>query len=127
MMGADEYCKVFKKIEQFGKLLLVPSSHARGATFYIYILADGIKYDEKNCSSPQYRSDSVEVYGVLGGHRGWTEYYGWIHKGPWCEDFENILKNRKDEIEKANILWLKKIKEKDDKDKLKIKSLLDNY
>lgn len=127
MNGADEYCSVFRDTEQFGKILVVPSSHARGATFNIYILSDGVEYNKKTCESPQYRKDSVEVYGIIGGSPGWTEYYGWIHKGAWCKDFENIYKKRKSEIEQNNINRLKKIKEREAKEKELKKSLLDNY
>ncbi|MCP4159842.1 MAG: hypothetical protein GY760_07200 [Deltaproteobacteria bacterium] len=127
MRGADEYCSVFRKTEQFGKILIVPSSHARGCTFSIYILADGIKYDSEKCNTPHYRDESVEVYGMLGGQRGWTEYYGWIHKGKWCEDFEDIYKKRKSKIEQDNINRLERIKEKEKEEKELKKSLLDNY
>lgn len=127
MMGADDYCAVFRETEQFGKILLVPSSHARGATFNIYILADGIEYNRKTCESPQYRKDSVEVYGILGGEPGWTEYYGWLHQGKWVKDFRDIYIKRKCKIEQDNINRSKKAKEREEKEKEIKKYLLDNY
>jgi hypothetical protein len=39
--------------------------------------------------------EAVEVYGVIGGQPGWTEYYGWLHNGPWIRDFVNILDKRR--------------------------------
>lgn len=50
-------------------VLFVLSSHARGKTFFIYLIDENEKL--------------FEVYGVTGGQRGWTEAYGWIRKGTW--------------------------------------------
>ena len=88
MQGAREYANMFGTNERHGKLRLVSGSHARGKTFHIYVTPDGEK--------------EIEVYGITGGQPGWTETYGWLHKGKWQEDFAAIVESRRKEIaEKA--------------------------
>jgi hypothetical protein len=82
MVGAHEYAKMFPS-GQYGYLRIYSGEHARGKYFHIYI---GRKENE------------VEVYGILGGHPGWTEWYGWIHEGPWQQDFEKEIEKRKAEL-----------------------------
>ena len=41
MKGADEYCRLFNKAEQHGRLYLLPHYHTRGKTFRIYVLLEG--------------------------------------------------------------------------------------
>src|SRR3990167_7774666 len=83
MNGAHDYAEVFGRGEfQRGKLLIVSGCHARGNYFHVYIVnADGSK---------------TEVYGILGGHPGWTEYYGWLHHGQWESDFAKVCEEQKD-------------------------------
>ena len=79
MVGAHEYASMFPS-GQYGKLRIYSGEHARGKYFHIYI---GEKENE------------VEVYGILGGHPGWTEWYGWLHTGAWQADFEKEIEKRK--------------------------------
>lgn len=95
MRGAREYAELFKSPQQHGKLFLVPGSHARGDTFRIYVLP----YDYTLVGMPWQEKDAVEVYGIVSGNSGWTETYGWLHRGPWVEDFEAIVAKRKEEVE----------------------------
>lgn len=82
MIGAREYAKLFSSA-QYGKLRIVSGSHARGRTFHIYV---------------GQRDNEVEVYGVVGGTLGWSEHYGWKHKGRWEKDFTKEIEKRKKEI-----------------------------
>lgn len=91
MRGAREYAELFKA-EQHGRLYLLPGSHARGRTFHIWVLpADRAVTNEDPWRVP----GAVEVYGILGGQPGWTEYYGWLHRGKWEDDFAKIVATRK--------------------------------
>lgn len=86
MRGAREYAELFGA-EQHGKLYLLPGSHARGRTFHIYVLpsADPI-------TGPPYGvKDAVVVYGIVSGQPGWTESYGWLHRGQWERDFAELV------------------------------------
>lgn len=82
MTGADEFCAVFTEEEIYGDLWIVPSYHARGKTFHIWV-------------GRPHSAESVEVYGITGGQPGWTETYGWLHTGPWSEDFLELYEVRK--------------------------------
>ena len=93
MNGAGEYGKIFRS-GQHGKLFLVSSSHARGRTFHIWVLPEGVQITDR----PWYEPRAVEVYGITGGNQGWTETNGWQHKGPWQEDFFALVVKRLEEI-----------------------------
>lgn len=97
MRGAREYASLFES-GQHGRLYFVSGSHARGKTFRIYVLPS----EEPIHLMPWSCKDAVEVYGIVSGHPGWTEVYGWLHKGPWVNDFHAIVKNRKSEIDFRN-------------------------
>jgi len=107
MRGADEYYDLFKgKSEQIGRLFFQPHTHARGKCFEIFVIPDGI---EVVGSTIDGANGSVEVYGVTGGQRGWTETYGWIHKGKWQEDFESIINMKRGEAkDRLTAIELKK-------------------
>lgn len=62
-----------------GNILYVTASHARGKTLHIYLI------DENE--------ELFQVYGVTGGNSGWTETYGWTHKGTWVKPILQQLKN----------------------------------
>jgi len=62
---------------QCDNVIYVTSTHARGKTFRIY-LVDG--------------ENTLEVYGVVRGQRGWTEEYGWRHKGTWVKPILSYLR-----------------------------------
>ena len=89
MKGADEYAGLFNT-GQYGCLYIVSSCHARGRTFRIQILPKGEMAIKNGNSNLCLNADAVEVYGIISGQPGWTEEYGWIHKGPWVEDFERL-------------------------------------
>jgi len=91
MKGADLYCEVFKYFEQIGRLVFVPGCHASGRTFFIFVLPQG----EEAESNPPRNRNAVEVYGVVGGNPGWTEWYGWKFNGPWQQDVKKIYDAKK--------------------------------
>ena len=110
MNGAHEFSALFGEGEfTHGKLLLVSGCHARGNYFHVYISnPDGTK---------------TEVYGILGGHPGWTECYGWLHHGKWQEDFAAVCEEQKNAVERQQI----KLKvEKESKERAEQQSIADN-
>jgi len=123
MKGAKEYAELFEKSQQHGRLYLQVGEHARGKTFRIWILPN----DDKLTESIHTVKDAVEVYGVTGGQPGWTETYGWLHKGSWQQDFERLVNSKKLEKEadrkKNQALCEESEKEKQDK----VKALLEAY
>lgn len=125
MNGARHYANLFKT-GQHGKLYFVVSKHARGKTFRIFILPENEKAIENENNAPL-NKDSVEVFGVIGGQLGWTEYYGWIYKGKWVHDFELLVNHREEEILKAKEEQANKLaKERIIRDKIN-RELLSNY
>lgn len=96
MKGAREYAELFVT-GQHGKLFFVSGEHARGRTFHVWVLPS----DEKINTKPWLVKDAVEVYGITGGHPGWTETYGWLHEGRWQNDFYRIVTERKVAIKEA--------------------------
>ena len=68
-------CFVNKK---FMDAFLSSGHHARGKYFHIYVMPEGGEPSHYGHAP----DGSVEVYGILGGQPGWTEYYGWLHAGP---------------------------------------------
>ena len=100
MQGAREYASLFTT-SQYGKLYIVSGKHARGLTFRIQVLPEGEIAKGNGSGNLCTNKNAVEVYGVISGNPGWTESYGWLHRGKWVEDFQLLLANRKKEI-KAN-------------------------
>lgn len=88
MNGAHVYAKLFGASRQIGRLYLLVGEHARGKTFHIYVLPEGV--DCPPGHSIHCIADRVEVYGITGGQPGWTECYGWLHAGPWQEHFQRL-------------------------------------
>lgn len=126
MKGARRYASLFKT-GQYGRLYIVSGHHARGKTFRIYVLPEGEDGVPNGCGNPCLNKNKVEVYGVISGQPGWTETYGWLHKGKWCDDFEELVKieeSRRMEIEKRN---LEKIKAIINADKKKEQDILSTY
>lgn len=99
MQGAREYANLFQT-GQHGRLYLVSGEHARGKTFRIFVLPEGEPVMHNGSHNPPLNKDAVEVYGILGGQPGWTEYYGWLRAGKWQQDFAGLVADRKAEIEK---------------------------
>jgi len=78
MKGADEFkdaFPVYKGRVDYGSLSVFPGEHARGYTLNVY-------------------ANGVNVFGIVDGNPGWTESYGWLHKGPWQKDFETLVESR---------------------------------
>jgi len=126
MNGAREYAGIFNT-GQFGKLYFVCGSHARGKTFHVYVLPDGEDAIIRHHGNPPSNKDAVEVYGMLGGQNGWTEYYGWKHHGPWEKDFIELVAVRKAKIESIEKDKQVSIKEKNDVEKERVSGLLKRY
>ncbi len=126
MQGAKQYAGLFKT-GQYGRLYITSGSHARGTTFRIQLLPEGEKAIPNGSNNTCLNKDAVEVYGILGGNSGWTEYYGWIHKGKWCEDFENMVIEREIEIENETKLHQEYIENEKALQNKKIETLLNKY
>lgn len=126
MNGARKYASLFET-GQYGKLYITSSEHARGKTFHIQVLPDGEKADPNGKSNLCTNENAVEVYGIIGGNPGWTEYYGWLHKGKWQEDFAELVKNRKAEIVKEEKTEAVEIASAEAIEKNRIGRLLDGY
>lgn len=123
MIGAREYASLFKKSQQHGKLYLQVDSHARGKTFHIWVLPN-----TDPISDTIYRTkDAIEVYGITGGQPGWSETYGWLHRGKWEHDFEQLVKNKKLEVEAEKERERARKEEAAARKKARIKKLLDAY
>lgn len=127
MEGANEYCKLFKKAEQIGRLYLLPSSHARGPTFRLYVLPAGEKVIENGGFNPPLNKNSVEVYGAISGQLGWTEVYDWIHSGNWQDDFDKIVEQRRIDNEKDIKSYQDACEERKNEEANDINTLLDSY
>ena len=89
MNGAREYAGIFQT-GQYGKLYLVCGNHARGRTFHIYVMPSETKHIGMPCTC----KEAVEVYGIVSGQPGWTETYGWLHRGKWINDFDRLVADR---------------------------------
>lgn len=126
MNGAREYAGLFRT-GQYGRLFIVSGSHARGSTFHIFVLPDGEKAITNGPSNGPLNKDAVEVYGVVGGNRGWTEWYGWLHQGKWQEDFNELVERRKKEIAALKEDELRAQNEKALSEQKKVSSLLATY
>lgn len=99
MNGAREFATLFKT-GQHGRLYLVCGSHGRGETFRIFVLPEA-EVAKPNGPNPPLNSDAVEVYGITGGQPGWTETYGWLHKGPWQADFNALTDAARKEADES--------------------------
>lgn len=127
MKGANEYCKVFLKAEQIGRLYILPSSHARGCTFRIFVLPENETVIENAGINPPLNKDSIEVYGAVSGQLGWTEEYGWKHKGKWVEDFNAEYKKRVKDMSDRELDRVFSEKEESAKEIARIEDILSSY
>ena len=124
MRGADEYYDLFNgKSEQIGRLYCLVHSHARGKCFDIFVLAEGVEAE----SNRNFRNGSVEVYGMTGGQRGWTETYGWLHDGKWQEDFKEILASKKSKREENSKRIQASVEKLAREDETKLQKALADY
>ena len=125
MNGAREYAKLFT-VGQYGKLYITAGSHARGKTFHIYILPEGVTAKPNGPNAPL-NVDAVEVYGIVSGQPGWTETYGWLHEGKWQDDFAQLVKEKEAEIAARNLKIELERAKMEVAEKNKIQKLLDAY
>ena len=93
MNGAREYAELFKS-GQYGRFYIESGRHARGRYFHLWLLPSDAPID----GGPRGRGDTVEVYGITGGQPGWTETYGWLYRGKWEQDFDELVKCQKDKV-----------------------------
>jgi len=126
MKGARQYAEVFET-GQHGRLYLVSSCHARGRTFHIYVLPQDEKAIPNGTSNPPLNNNAVEVYGVTSGHSGWTEVYGWLHEGPWQDDFMTLIDKKRLEFQRKNTAMLGAKAKKEDAEKKRQVDLLATY
>ena len=105
MQGAGNYAiPIYSTYEQLGLEKLYDKStrscifytnhvvfdfdeHARGRTLDIYLIEDEDVLRENGL----FYCDKVKVYGMVSGQPGWTDKYGWIIEGNWCEYINGIL------------------------------------
>ncbi|MBP9793316.1 MAG: hypothetical protein KBC56_04890 [Flavobacterium sp.] len=125
MKGA-ELAPLFKT-GQYGRLYITSGSHARGRTLRIQVLPQGEEAIPNGENNQCLNKDAVSVYDVVGGNRGWTESYGWIHEGKWQEDFNNLVKEKQKEIEYENNERQKRISAEDKNQSDAVSKLLANY
>jgi hypothetical protein len=93
MVDVAKVCKYVKK-GQYGRLYILTGHHARGKTLHIYVLPPDTIIKNHRLKG------AVEVFGIVSGQPGWTEKYGWLKCGKWCEDFEEIFNVAKADYEK---------------------------
>ena len=99
MEGLHDYCKLFTRPYQFGRLYILPGSHARGQTLHIFVIKKSHIVTDDLWS----KGVSVEVFGVVSGQPGRTEKYGWLKQGPWVRDFEDICVERRRILKEKSI------------------------
>jgi len=125
MKGAEK-AHLFKT-GQYGKLYITSGSHARGNTLRIQVLPDGELAIANGSQNPCLNKNAVTVYDVISGQRGWTEVYGWLHKGKWQEDFYKLIEEfekEKDLLENKSNLFKKTCEEQEEN---RIDNLLQKY
>lgn len=100
----------------YNNFIFVTSSHARGKCFNIFLVED------INMSDEELKTSAFKVYGVVGGQRGWTEEYGWTHKGKWCMPILKYLKDLQIEIEQHDLTIAenKRLKQQEENKKIGI-------
>lgn len=124
MQGAREYAGLFRT-GQYDRLYIQVGEHARGKTFHIWLLPRG--YVVKNETYMPNIPDAVEVYGILGGQPGWTEFYGWLHKGKWCEYFDSLVEQKKADKEEEQRIKAQIRSGNEKEEKERINKLLADY
>lgn len=76
--------------QQYGPLYIVSGHHARGRTFYAYLLEPGQVLAPSTRQGPNNKHpdlrENQEVFGVVRGQPGWTEEYGWKQEHPAVQD-----------------------------------------
>jgi hypothetical protein len=126
MEGAREYARLFKT-GQYEKLYIVSGEHARGKTFYVYVLPEKEQAISNGPNNGPLNKDAVLVYGIVGGNPGWTESYGWLHKGKWQEDFEKLKLSKEMELAASERINTATTVERDAEEKKRVSDLLGKY
>ena len=126
MKGANEFHGLFQT-GQYNRLYIVSGSHARGSTFYIYVLPEGEAAISNGCNNGPLNKDAVCVYGIKGGNPGWTEWYGWLHEGPWQRDFYELVKKKQQEREAYILAEEQSIRDKELSCSQRVSRLLSTY
>lgn len=126
MKGAREYAGLFET-GQYDRFYIVSGSHARGRTFHIQILPEGELAKRNGKNNLCLNRDAVEVYGIVSGHPGWTETYGWLHHGKWEEDFYKLVAEKKDERARASEEERQRSLKLEESEVAREQRLLDNY
>ena len=106
-MKGTEFANLFTT-GQYGRFYIVSGSHARGNTFRIQILPEGEKAIANGNQNLCLNKDAVEIYGVVSGNPGWTESYGWLHRGKWEEDFNKLVAEKQKKLD----YWLGLVKKR---------------
>ena len=94
-LNRDDAWYIGSEVYINGNIIYGLSNHARGKCFHIYLAENTYDLTDKEIVS---RDNCLEVYGVLGGQNGWTEYYGWKHTGNWVEPITDYLNSLKSKI-----------------------------
>ncbi|MHA1867540.1 MAG: hypothetical protein ACTSXD_05690 [Candidatus Heimdallarchaeaceae archaeon] len=126
MPGVSEYARLFKT-EQIGKLYFISSSHARGKSFQIFIIPENELAKSNDPKNPLLNENRVEVYGELDDQPGGTESYGWLHQGPWVDDFEKLVEIKREEKILAELEELNQVEDQKEKEAERIGKLLSDY
>lgn len=113
MKGARGYTP-FLKSGRYGQLEVVVGEHARGHTLQVYVHSKRGPY-------------KVEVYGIIGGQPGWTEEYGWIHEGPWVQDFEKLVLQGEQAAEREKLARKELLEARENARQAIVKEVLGGY
>lgn len=126
MYGAKEFASLFCT-GQYGHLYLESGTHARGKTFHIYVLPVDMQITDPRQFNNIRNSQAVEVYGITGGQPGWTESYGWLHIGPWQQEFQKLVIAKNIATQEAAIKREQIVQDKINEEERRVKQLLHNY
>lgn len=124
MKGAGIFSDIFKTgIHRYKKLYIEFGRHARGYTLEVWVLDNAkAKFNSIHCYD-----GAVKVYGAVSGNPGWTEAYGWLHEGPWVNDFNKFVARLRREKRKRDLQTARDIEERDSRNKSKAEKILVNY
>lgn len=125
MKGAEK-AHLFKT-GQYGRLYITSGSHARGNTLRIQVLPEGEIAIPNGRNNVCLNKDAVMVYDAVSGQLGWTETYGWLHKGKWQDDFEKLVVGAEKKIKYFEKQSEKSKVEKQKQEEERLSKLLSNY
>jgi len=125
MKGAEK-AHLFKT-GQYGRLYITSGSHARGNTLRIQVLPEGEIAIPNGRNNVCLNKDAVMVYDAVSGQLGWTETYGWLHKGKWQDDFRKLVVDAEKKIEYLRKQSEKSKAEKQKQEEERLSKLLSNY